>query len=108
MNTKPNSWASNGLVSPCWLNGRRYLQRDANPLESFMQNCLTFSPIIFPDYNDLVLEKNSPDDWVINRLILAYEHAARSYLALRYDTVFESPLPGSIKMFEQLAFPKLE
>ncbi|KAH6679689.1 hypothetical protein B0J14DRAFT_581367 [Halenospora varia] len=93
------------LHSPCWLNGRRYLQYPDLDLEllpptnSYIPICQSFTPIIFSDLHELVLSSYALQDEIREKLIIACKAATEQYSILKTR---KSVMPQSIAVMEYL------
>lgn len=94
---------ANTLYSPCWLNGRRYLQTSPGqppPTKSYIPICLSFAPVVFPDLQDLVLDHhNATKEETKQALMKACEVATKEYMKIRAR---KSMLPGSVAWMEEV------
>jgi len=85
------------LYSPCWLNGRRYLQHPHS--KSHIPICLSFAPIVFPDLQELKVEKSAGKASVKQTLMNACGIATQEYMKIRER---KNMLPPSINIMEDI------
>ena len=90
------------LYSPCWLNGRRYIQcLDAkpSPKETWIPVCQSFAPIIFSNLHNLVLSLSATKAEIKDKLIQACRVAKDQYSIIKQR---ESMMPESVALMEYL------
>ena len=91
------------LVSPLFINGRRYLDQGVPGSQSQISLCRAFSAIEFRDVKNYVLSDNTSKEEIQRRLRLACAEAFRSYQAVRDQ---KSILTESLFMAEYMAKAK--
>ena len=94
--------ASHTLYSPCWINGRRYIQRFAEmaaPTRSYIPMCQSFAPAIFADLQDLALTPSAMKEEMKKMLVRACGAAAAEYGKTRER---KSMMPESVALMEFL------
>jgi hypothetical protein len=93
---------SRTLYSPCWLNGRRYLNPfpgHPNPTKSYIPICQSFAPVVFSGLDELVLSPSASKGEIKERLAKACKVATVEYGKIRRR---ESMLPECVVLFERL------
>jgi hypothetical protein len=96
------------LYSPCWLNGRRYLQQlpgQISPTESYFPICQSYAPIIFSELETLILSPSATQSEIRSVLIRACRVAAAEYGKIKAR---KSILPESVALMEFLGANMLE
>ncbi|KAF4610365.1 hypothetical protein G7Y89_g15755 [Cudoniella acicularis] len=86
------------FYSSCWLNGRRYLNHQRLE-KNYVPICMSFSPIIFHDLQNLVLEKNAGKEEVKRKLVESTRIASGGYEKLKAR---KSVLPEFVALAEDL------
>lgn len=94
-NSQPTS--TRALYSPCWLNGRRYLQ-DTGLMRDYVPICQSFAPVVF-DLKEPVVGKEAGKEEVREKLVKACRMATEEYRGIRER---RSMLPGCVILFEEL------
>lgn len=91
------------LHSPCWINGRPYLQQGTNPqhppTKTYIPICQTFAPIIIPNLSELVLAPDATKADVKSKLIEACRITTEQYGIIRAR---KSILPETVTLMEYL------
>lgn len=99
---------SQNLYSPCWLNGRRYLnssEADIEPTRSYVPICQSFAPVVFNDLQDLVLSTLAKKEEVRDVLLKACRIATAEYEKIKKR---KSMLPECVMLFEELGMGRSE
>ena len=91
------------LVSPLFINGRRYLDQGVPGSQSYISLCRAFSAIEFRDVEEYILPDNASKEEVRAKLRLACAEAFRSYQAVRDQ---KSALIESLSIAEYMARAK--
>lgn len=91
------------LVSPLFINGRRYLDQGVPGSHSHISLCRAFSAIEFRDVESYILSDNASREEVQGKLRLACAEAFRSYQAVRDQ---KSVLTESLSVAEHMARAK--
>ncbi|KAE8453422.1 hypothetical protein EG329_010283 [Mollisiaceae sp. DMI_Dod_QoI] len=96
--------SSQTLYSPCWLNGRRYLQSSGaepgpEPTKSYIPICQSFAPVVFPDLQGLALSSSAGTGEVRDVLVKACRIATAEYGKIKAS---KSMLPECVVLFEEL------
>ncbi|KAH9214188.1 hypothetical protein DL95DRAFT_446705 [Leptodontidium sp. 2 PMI_412] len=94
--------ATQTLSSPCWLNGRRYLNPTPtcpSPSTDYIPICLSFAPIIFTDTDELVLSSTATRDEIREKLLRACRISTEQYMYIRGR---RSMLPETVNLFEDI------
>lgn len=71
------------LVSPLFMNGRRYLDQGILGSRSYISLCRAFSAVEFRDVENYILSDNPSKEEIQGKLRLACAEAFRSYQAVR-------------------------
>lgn len=101
-NPLPTSSQSHILYSPCWLNGRRYLQPfegHPDPTKSYIPICQAFAPIIFENLQHLTLSPSATKSEIREMLVKACRVATAEYGKIRER---KSMLPECVDLLEEL------
>jgi 15-O-acetyltransferase Tri3 len=91
------------LISPCWLNGLRYLLASPGhpkPTEDYIPLCISFAPIIFPDIKEFWVSKRARKAEMKFKLLKAWRIATEEYRKINNRPC---PLSACIVLFEDLA-----
>ena len=96
--TNSSANEESALYSPCWLNGRRYLD-DGRYTKSYIPICQTVSPIIFPNLEKLTLGEEATREEVREVLVRACLVATGQYGEIRRR---KSMLPDAVALLEYL------
>jgi hypothetical protein len=94
--------SSSTLYSPCWLNGRRYLNTSAaepKPTKSYIPICQSFAPIVFENLEELVLSPSAKKEEVKDALVKACRIATVKYEKIKQR---KSMLTECVVLFEEL------
>ncbi|KAF2427534.1 hypothetical protein EJ08DRAFT_699518 [Tothia fuscella] len=95
------------LYSPCWLNGRRCLTPygySRDPRKWYVPCLVSYSPIIFPSLEDLVLRPGASRAEVRDMLVKGCNVAEEGYKELREKT---SVLPQMVALVEEDGMKRL-
>lgn len=91
------------LVSPLFINGRRYLDRGVPRSQSYISLCRAFSAIEFRDVENYIIPDSASKEEIQGKLKLACAEAFRSYRAVRDQ---KSLLTESLSMAEYMTREK--
>ena len=98
---RPKSNAN--LVSPLFINGRKYLDQDVPGSQNYISLCRALSAVEFRDVEGYILSENASKEEVQAKLKLACAEAFRSYQAIRDQ---KSLLTESFSLVEYMAKAK--
>ena len=96
------------LYSPCWLNGRRYLQHlpgQVAPTKSYFPICQSYAPIIFSQLESLTLPTSATRPEIKDVLVRACKVATAEYVKIKERN---SMMPESVALMEFLGANMLE
>ena len=96
-NPLPPGSTTQHLYSPCWLNGRRYLQPPHD--RTHIPICLSFAPIVFSDLQGLTLEREATRSSIKNVLLEACAMATEEYMKIKER---RNMLPPSVNIMEDI------
>ena len=74
---------STNIVSPLFINARKYLDQDVPESQNYISSCRAFSAIGFRNVEDYILTDDASKEEVQEKLKLACAEAVRSYQAVR-------------------------
>ncbi|KAG4437997.1 hypothetical protein IFR05_006537 [Cadophora sp. M221] len=90
------------IYSPCWLNGRRYLNPTPScpsPTTNYIPICLSFAPLIFTNIDELVLTSTATKCDTQEKLLKVCRMSTEQYTNIRERT---SMLPECVNLFEDI------
>ena len=95
---------STNIVSPLFINARKYLDQDVPEAQNYIPLCRAISAIEFRNVEDYILTDDASKEEVQEKLKLACAEAVRSYQAVRDQ---KSLLTESFHVAEYMAKAKL-
>ena len=82
------------FISPCFMNGRRYLRADPSMTHDHIPVCQAFGVVVFPNVKDYIISSDATNERSAETLIKATKAARTSYQSIReQDSILSESLP---------------